>query len=310
MQSTRSSVLVVGSIAFDNLEMPHGTYENVLGGAATYSAISASFLAPTSIVGVVGNDFADSHLQSLRTRGVDTMGIERASGKTFVWRGRYSDDLMSRVTLQTELNVFANFSPKLPDAYKKAPFLLLGNIHPALQSIVLDQVTGPKLIAADTMNFWISGEPRALDAMLKRIDLLIINDEEARELSGIHNIPKAAADIHKRGPKRVIVKRGEHGALLFDSHGVFFTPAYPLEDVRDPTGAGDTFAGGLMGYLARNGEVTPQSLRKAMFFGAALASFCVEDVGTKRLLGLTQVDLAKRLRQFVDLVDHGGPLDI
>jgi sugar/nucleoside kinase (ribokinase family) len=306
----KDSLLVVGSIAFDDLEMPTGTFDDVLGGAATYSSIAASLLGPVRLVGVVGTDFDEAHLERLRGRGIDTAGVERVTGKTFRWRGRYSADLGSRVSLDTQLNVFADFRPKIPAAYKKSPYVMLGNIHPSLQLEVLDQVERPKLVAADTMNFWISGEPVALAAMLKRIDLLMINDEEARELSGIQNICKAAADVRKRGPSKVIVKRGEHGALLFDEHGVFFVPAYPLENVSDPTGAGDTFAGGLMGYLARSGgaNASPHALRCAMFFASALASFCVEDIGARKLEAVTRGDLAHRIAGFRSLVDYGGKL--
>jgi sugar/nucleoside kinase (ribokinase family) len=301
-------LLVVGSIAFDDLEMPSGSFKNVLGGAATYSSFAASLLAPVRLVGIVGTDFDEAHLDDLRARGVDTLGVERAEGKTFRWHGRYSSDLMSRVSLDTQLNVFADFRPKIPEAYKHSPYVLLGNIHPALQVSVLDQVAKPKLVAADTMNFWISGEPKALAEMLKRIDLLIINDEEARELSGIHNLVKAAQDIRKRGPGKLIIKRGEHGALLFDDAGVSFVPAYPLEDVLDPTGAGDSFAGGLLGYVARYGIESPHALRRAMFFAAACGSFCVEDIGSRRLRGVTKADLSRRIDAFAQMVDHGAKL--
>ncbi len=300
------SLLVVGSIAFDDLEMPTGSFKDVLGGAATYSALAASLLAPVRLVGIVGTDFDEAHLERLRARGVDTLGVERAQGKTFRWHGRYSDDLMSRVSLDTQLNVFADFRPKIPAAYKSSPYVLLGNIHPALQVSVLDQVDKPKLVAADTMNFWIKGEPKALAELLKRIDLIIINDEEARELSGIHNLVKAARDIMKRGPAKLIIKRGEHGALLFDEAGVSFVPAYPLEEVLDPTGAGDSFAGGLLGYLARYGIESRHSLRRAMYFAAALGSFCVEDIGPKRIAQITKGDLARRIDAFAQMVDHGA----
>ena len=302
------SLLIVGSIAFDDLEMPSGIFKDVLGGAATYSSLAASLLAPTRVVGIIGSDFPEATLVAMRERGIDTAGVERVAGKTFRWHGRYSEDLASRVSLDTQLNVFADFKPKIPAAYKASPFVLLGNIHPTLQVDVVSQVDKPKLVAADTMNFWISGEPTALGEMLKKIDLLVINDEEARELSGIHNLCKAAADIRKRGPSMLIVKRGEYGALLFDDAGMFFVPAYPLEDVRDPTGAGDSFAGGLMGYLARAGNASPHALRRAMFFASALGSFCVEDIGPKRLLGLAKADLARRIELFAKLVDYGGEL--
>jgi sugar/nucleoside kinase (ribokinase family) len=304
-----TELLVVGSIAFDDLEMPSGTFLDVLGGAATYSSMAASLLTRVRLVGVVGTDFDEALLANLRERGVDTSGVERANGKTFRWRGRYASDLMSRTTLDTQLNVFADFRPKIPAAFRGSPYVLLGNIHPQLQVDVLGQVERPKLVAADTMNFWISGEPKALGEMLKRVDLLIINDEEARELSGQHNIARAAAEVLKRGPKQLIIKRGEFGALLFDSHGAFFVPAYPLEDVLDPTGAGDSFAGGLMGYLAHHDDASPAAMRRALFFASAMGSFCVEGIGTKKVASLTGRDLARRIDQFRALVDYGGKLE-
>ncbi len=305
-----SPVLIVGSLAFDDLEMPFGTFNDVLGGAATYSSIAASLLCPVRLVGVVGADFPDSALTDLRSRGVDTAGVEHATGKTFRWRGRYSADLASRTTLDTQLNVFADFRPKIPSAFTSSPFVLLGNIHPALQLEVLAQVEKPKLVVADTMNFWITGEPRLLGEVLSKIDLLVINDEEARELSGVHNLVKAAADIRKRGPSRLIVKRGEHGALYFDEAGVFYAPAYPLEDVLDPTGAGDSFAGGLVGYIARSGDLAHHTMRRAMYFGSALGSFCVEGIGPRRLLEVAQEDLRRRMAAFMSLVETGGPVGL
>ncbi|MBX3209777.1 MAG: sugar kinase [Labilithrix sp.] len=304
----KSPALIVGSLAFDDLEMPSGTFLDVLGGAATYSSITASLLAPVRLVGVVGNDFPSAVLDDLKKRGVDTAGVEHADGKTFRWRGRYSPDLSSRTTLDTQLNVFADFRPKIPAEFRATPFVLLGNIHPALQLEVLAQVEKPKLVIADTMNFWITGEPKLLGDVLKKVDLLVINDEEARDLTGIHNLVKAAADIRKRGPSRLIIKRGEHGALYFDDAGVFFAPGYPLEEVVDPTGAGDSFAGGLVGYIARMGAVDHQTIRKAIYFGSALGSFCVEGIGPKRLLDVGAKDLDKRMQQFMALVETGGPV--
>ena len=304
------SLLVVGSIAFDDLEMPHGTYENVVGGAATYSAAAASLLAPVRLVGIVGKDFPDETLAKLRARGVDTAGVEHASGKTFRWRGRYSHDLQSRVSLDTQLNVFADFRPKLPDTFAESPYVLLGNIHPALQIEVLERMRRPKFVIADTMNFWITGEPKLLGDMLKRVDRLVINDEEARELSGKHNLRAAAAEIRKRGPKQLIIKRGEHGALLFEEEGMFFVPAFPLEDVRDPTGAGDSFAGGLAAYLASHDDIGSKTLRRAMFCASAMGSFCVEDVGTAKLFSLTRAELSGRLAAFMAMVDYGGALPL
>lgn len=303
-----SPVLIVGSLAFDDLEMPSGTFNDVVGGAATYSSIAASLLAPVRLVGVVGHDFPEAVLTDLNERGVDTAGVERAQGKTFRWRGRYAPDLASRTTLDTQLNVFADFSPKIPAAFRSTPIVLLGNIHPALQLEVLAQIDKPKLVVADTMNFWISGEPKLLGDVLSKIDLLVINDEECRELSGIHNLVRAAADVRRRGPSRLIVKRGEHGALYFDDAGAFFAPAYPLEEVHDPTGAGDSFAGGLVGYVARLGDLHHHVMRRAMYFGAALGSFCVEGIGPRRLLNVTQSDLRKRMEAFMALVETGGPV--
>jgi sugar/nucleoside kinase (ribokinase family) len=307
---TPNPLLIVGSIAFDDLDMPSGQHRDVLGGAATYSSLAASLLAhgAVRVVGIVGEDFPEAHLADLRARGVDTAGVERAAGKTFRWHGRYSDDLASRTTIDTQLNVFADFSPKLPPSYARSAFVLLGNIHPKLQVEVVHQTQQTRLVAADTMNFWIEREPAALGEMLQHVDLLVINDEEARQLSGISNLVRAAADIRKRGPKALVVKRGEFGALLFDDAGTFFVPAYPLEDVLDPTGAGDSFAGGMLGYLAARGEVSPGSLRKALFFAAAMGSFCVEGIGPSRLLSLRRGDLATRIAAFARLVDYGGDL--
>jgi sugar/nucleoside kinase (ribokinase family) len=304
----KSPALIVGSLAFDDLEMPSGTFNDVLGGAATYSSITASMLTPVNLVGVVGNDFPEAVLEDLKKRGVDTAGVEHANGKTFRWRGRYSSDLASRTTLDTQLNVFADFRPKIPPQFRQTPFVLLGNIHPALQLEVLAQVEKPKLVIADTMNFWITGEPKLLGEVLAKIDMLVINDEEVRELTGIHNIVKAAHEVRRRGPRCVIVKRGEHGALYFDDAGVFFAPAYPLEDVLDPTGAGDSFAGGLIGYIARVGEADHQTLRRAIYFGSALGSFCVEGIGPKRLLEVSAKDLGTRMQAFTTLVETGGPV--
>ncbi len=306
----RKPVLVVGSLAYDDLEMPSGTFENVVGGAATYTSIAASLLTPVRLVGVVGNDFPGNVLSDLAARGVDTAGVEHADGKTFRWRGRYSADLSSRTTLDTQLNVFADFKPKIPAAFRSSPYVMLGNIHPALQLEVLAQVDKPELVVADTMNFWITGEPKLLTEVLRKIDLLVINDEEARELSGIHNLVKAAADIRKRGPKHLIIKRGEHGALYFDDQGVFYAPGYPLEDVVDPTGAGDSFAGGLVGYIACVGNLAHPVMRRAIYFGSALGSFCVEGIGPRKLLEVTPAALKARMDAFMALVETGGRVEL
>lgn len=301
----RAPVLIVGSMAFDDLELPTGVFKDTVGGSATYASFAASTFTEVRVVAVVGDDFPAATLSSLESRGVQINGIERASGKTFRWAGRYDKDLVGRVTLDTQLNVFADFQPKIPEAHKDSPIVLLGNIHPALQSQVLDSVRAPDLCVADTMNFWIQGEPKKLEAMLARAHVLIINDEEARELSGIHNIRKAASDIRKRGPHTLIIKRGEHGALLFDDTGIFAVPGYPLEDVVDPTGAGDSFAGGFVGYLAAHVETDfkkpsvarARLLRTAMLYGTATASRSVEGVGTSKVETLATSDVDARVTQ-------------
>lgn len=307
IHATRSNdpILIVGSMAFDDLELPTTTEKDVVGGSATYAALSASLFAPARVVAVVGDDFPNAALEALGSRGVDTSGIERAQGKTFRWAGRYAANLATRTTLDTQLNVFADFRPKLPQAFRASPYLLLGNIHPSLQLEVLAQVESPKLVAADTMNFWISGERPTLLEMLKKIDTLVINDEELRQLAEEHNVKRAAAVVRAMGPKRLVVKRGEYGAMLFDDHGIFFAPAYPLEEEIDPTGAGDTFAGALMGYLSREGNLDRSSLRKALMVAATVASFCVEGVGTRRLEGLDRDQVGARLEDLRGLVHFG-----
>ncbi len=312
MTPSSENLLVVGSIAFDDLDMPSGEHRDVVGGSATYASLAAALLSPKSVrvVGVVGEDFPNQLIADMGARGIDTLGISRSPGRTFRWHGRYSADLATRTTLDTQLNVFADFSPKIDPAHCSSRFVFLGNIHPALQIDVVNQVPSAAFVAADTMNFWIEREPDQLAKMLRRIDLLLINDEEARQLAGIHNLVRAAAEIRKRGPKALVVKRGEFGALLFDDAGTFFVPAYPLEDVVDPTGAGDSFAGGLMGYLASLGGTSAKALRKSMFVASALGSFCVEGIGPQRLLEITRSDLSARLAAFARLVDHGGDLSL
>lgn len=311
MAGSTDSLLIVGSIAFDDVDLPSGEHRNVVGGSATYASLAASpFVRSGAVrmVGVVGSDFPQGTLVELETRGIDVSGIEHASGRTFRWHGKYSIDLASRTTIDTQLNVFASFSPKIPALHRNCAFVFLGNIHPELQIEVLEQVPRRKFVAADTMNFWIEREPAGLARMLRCVDLLIVNDEEARALSGIDNLVRAAVDIRKRGPKTLVIKRGEFGALLFDEAGTFFAPGYPLEEVLDPTGAGDSFAGGLMGYLTSRAEVTPWVVRKAMFFASSLGSFCVEGVGPTRLLGIGRSEIAARIAAFARLVDHGGEL--
>jgi sugar/nucleoside kinase (ribokinase family) len=296
-----NGLVVVGSVALDSVEANGTVHDDVLGGSASFFATAASYFTAVKLVAVVGDDMPEQHLKFLASRGVDLAGLERARGKTFRWKGRYTDDLCNRTTLDTQLNVFADFKPRLPEAWRDGEFLFLGNIHPALQLDVLTQVKKPRLVAMDTMNFWIEGEPAALAKVLEKVDLIVINDEEARLLSKEHNLPRAARAIRAMGPKTVIVKRGESGALLFHEHGVFAAPAYPLERVVDPTGAGDTFAGGFMGYLAHVRDVGPQAVRRAMFYGSVMASFCVEDYSLDRLRGLADGEIEGRYRAFRDL---------
>lgn len=309
-----SRLLIVGSVAFDDLELPTGTFKDVWGGSASYASLAASLFSPVDLVAVIGEDFPESNLDALRKHGVQVEGVERAKGRSFRWAGRYDATLSSRVTLDTQLNVFADFRPKIPAASRRAPFVLLGNIHPTLQLEVLDQVERPRLVVADTMNFWISGEPKALRKLLERVDVLVINDEEARELGEHHNVSRAAKAILGMGPKHLVVKRGEYGALLFGHESsAFFAPAYPLEDVYDPTGAGDTFAGGFLGYLAHvdalGGAIDRAAMRRAIVAGSALASFCVEAVGPNRLLSLTGDHVRERLSAFKALVHVEHELD-
>ncbi len=298
-----ASLLIVGSVALDDVDGPFGRHDDILGGSASFCATTASYLAPGAVelVAVIGDDFPDQHVAFLRERGIGISGLERVAGKTFRWRGRYADDLATRTSLDTQLGVFAGVRPKLGPAHREADLVFLGNIDPVLQLDVVEQVKHPKLVACDTMNFWISGKPAELARMLARVDLLVVNDEEARQLSGEHNLPRAARAIRALGPKTVIVKRGDSGALLFHEHGVFAAPAYPLEEVVDPTGAGDTFAGGFVGYLARVRELSPQAVRRAMFYGSVMASFCVEAMSLDRLRALTQSEIEGRYRAFRDL---------
>ena len=319
---TTRTILIVGSMAFDDLEFPwpiadpasaqaepRSTFRDVVGGSATYAALAASCFAPVRVVAVVGEDFPESVLESMRGRGIDTSGIERAAGRTFRWSGRYHEDMVGRDTLDTQLNVFASFQPKLPPSYRDSSIVLLGNIHPVLQLAVLDQLDAPSTVIADTMNFWIKGEPEALGRLLRRVDVLVINDEEARLLSGIHNIARAARDILGRGPRRLIIKRGEYGSLYFDGDGVFAAPALPLPTVVDPTGAGDSFAGGMAGFLASRGNISHHTMRHAIVHGTATASFCVEAVGTAGLAQLHRDHVSERVstvRKLYDLsIDPG-----
>jgi sugar/nucleoside kinase (ribokinase family) len=296
------SLLVVGSVAFDALESPYGKVERVVGGAATYFAVAASFFAHVSIVAIVGDDFTEKDAAIFRGRRIDTEGLERAPGKTFFWAGRYSENLNERVTLATELNVFAEFKPKLPEKYRGSKYVFLANIAPDLQRSVLQQVKGkPKLAALDTMNYWIERSNAELRETLRHVDILMINDSETRELSNEHNLLRAAKHIFKMGPATLVVKRGEYGAMMVDKNGVFSVPAFPLEEPHDPTGAGDSFAGGFMGYLAGAGQKTDAALRRAMVYGSVLGSFAVERFGLDRLRSLKRSEIHARARHFAKL---------
>ena len=296
------SLLVVGSVAFDALESPYGKVERALGGAATYFAVAASFFTHVSLVAIVGDDFTGDDEKIFRGRHIDTAGLERAAGKTFFWAGRYSENLNERVTLTTELNVFAEFKPRLPEKYRDSKYVFLANIAPELQRDVLHQVkVRPRLAALDTMNYWIERSNGELRETLKHVDILMINDSETRELSSEHNLLRAAKHIFKMGPTTLIVKRGEHGAMMVDRHGVFCVPAFPLEEPHDPTGAGDSFAGGFMGYLSGCGSKTDASLRRAMVYGSVLGSFAVEKFGLDRLRHLKRSEIHARARHFSKL---------
>ena len=296
------SLLVVGSVAFDALESPYGKVDRALGGAATYFAVAASFFTHVNLVGIVGDDFTEVDAQIFRGRTIDIDGLERATGKTFFWAGRYSEDLNERVTLTTELNVFAAFKPKLPKKYRNSRYVFLANIAPDLQRDVLHQVkVRPKLAALDTMNYWIERTNAELRKTLKHVDILMINDSETRELSNEHNLLRAAKHIFKMGPTMLVVKRGEYGAMMVDKRGVFCVPAFPLEEPHDPTGAGDSFAGGFMGYLAGCGDRSDAALRRAMVYGSVMGSFAVEKFGLDRLRHLKRNEIHARARHFAKL---------
>jgi sugar/nucleoside kinase (ribokinase family) len=295
------TLLVVGSVALDSIFTPFGETADALGGSAVYFSVAGSLLHPVQVVGVVGNDYPLAELELLAARGIDWSGVEHADGESFRWKGKYSYDLQSRETLETRLGVFADFQPKLPDAFRSAEFLFLGNIDPELQLGVLSQVRRPKLVVCDTMNYWIqSKKPQLLD-LLSRVDLLMVNDGEARELSGDWNIHRAGRWILAHGPKRVVIKQGEHGALLIEPTRTFYVPAFPLENVFDPTGAGDAFAGGFMAYLARTGSVSEDNIRRAMVVGATMGSFAVEQFGIRGFETVTLPDIWTRVKAFTDL---------
>lgn len=292
------SILVVGSVALDHVETPFGSVKDALGGSAIYFSAAASYFAPVRVVGVVGEDFPHQQLDFLNQRNVDFQGLETQPGKTFRWGGRYDFDLNSRTTLFTDLNVFEKFKPVIPQSYRDSEFVFLGNIAPDLQMDILNQIHSPKLVALDTMNYWIEGSPSDLRKTLKKVHVLLLNDSEARQLSQEPNLVKAARMIRAMGPQVLVIKKGEHGALMFLENTVFWAPAFPLETINDPTGAGDTFAGGFMGYLAKVSEVSVEEYRRALIFGSTLASFCVESFSMDRLKNLTPGEIRERFKAF------------
>ena len=299
------SLVAVGTVAFDDIITPFGHAEKVVGGACTYISLAAShFVKPVRIVSVVGDDFPEETLDYMRSRGVDLGGLQiKAGEKSFFWAGRYNKDFNSRDTLDTQLNVLATFDPVLPESYRNAQYLMLGNLTPQVQMRVLKQLKHrPKLVVLDTMNFWMDTALRDLLKVLKKVDVLTINDEEARQLSGEHSLVKAAKIIHKMGPAHLVIKKGEHGALLFNGRSVFFAPALPLMEITDPTGAGDTFAGGFIGWLAKTGDLSFANMKRAVIYGSAMGSFCVEKFGIDRLKGLTPAMIRNRVQKFADLV--------
>lgn len=296
------TVLVVGSVALDSVETPFGKVEEALGGAGTFFSASASHFTPVRLVGVVGSDYPVDRLQVLAQRGVDLAGVERADGESFRWRGRYRHDLNTAETLETRLGVFSHFRPKIPAHFRQTPYVFLANIDPRLQLDVLRQVEQPKLVAADTMNFWIESRRSDLLQLLPHVDILLLNDAEARQLTEQSNLVRAARWIMQRGPQHVVIKKGEHGAFMFTPDSIFFAPAYPLEDVFDPTGAGDAFAGGFIGYLAKTGKLDDAHLRRAVVYGSTMGSFAVERFSIDRLLEVERHDIACRLDAFGRLV--------
>ncbi len=297
-------ILIVGSVAFDSVETPHGRADMALGGSASYAGIAASYFAQPRVVGIVGEDFEDHHLRKLSDHGVDVRGIERAQGKTFHWKGRYHENMKDRDTLETALNVFQHFDPAIPAVYRNTPFVLLGNIDPKLQLSVLDQADGARFVAMDTMNFWINTARDALVEVLKRIDLLFINDEEAMQLADEWSVIGAAEKLLRMGPKFVVIKRGEHGAILFGPKLTLFVPAVLLSNVVDPTGAGDTFAGGFMGQLSRTGALDRSGLASALTWGTVMASFTVEAFSVEGICGLSSDAIADRRKTLVEMVRY------
>ena len=299
-----SKLLIVGTVAFDAIETPFGSTDKILGGAATYISLAASYCDVTSgIVSVVGGDFPKEFFKELNQKNIDTSGIEIIEdGKTFYWHGKYHNDLNKRDTLTTQLNVLADFKPKVPKKFQDSEFLMLGNLHPSVQMEVIRQIPKrPKLVALDTMNYWMDNTWDELMEVVAKVDIITINDEEARQMSGEHSLVKAAQKIHKMGPQYVVIKKGENGALLFNNGDAFFAPALPLEEVFDPTGAGDTFAGGFIGHMAGARDISFNSMKRAVIAGSNLASFCVEKFGTERMLNLTKEEIVNRLYQFKQL---------
>lgn len=295
---TDPKLLVVGSLAFDSVETPFGRVNDILGGSASFLSTAASYFCGVRMVGVVGEDFPEEHLATFRARRIDTSGVERRAGSTFRWRGRYDTNLNVAHTLETQLNVLASFDPRLPAAWNDSSFVVLGNLSPEVQARVLDQLKSPKLVAADTMNYWIERARPALEKTLERVQLLSVNDAEARQLSGEYNLVKAAQIIRRMGPEVVVVKRGEHGATVFTEHDIFMAPAYPLQSIKDPTGAGDSFAGAMVGYLAARGSLEPVVLRQAAVIGSVLASFAVEDFSLQRFQSLSRDEIRVRFTEF------------
>jgi sugar/nucleoside kinase (ribokinase family) len=299
------SLLVIGTVAFDAIETPFGKTDKIIGGAATYASMSASFFKKNiNLVSVVGEDFPTSGIKMMQDRGISTEGLQIKKGeKTFFWSGKYHEDMNSRDTLDTQLNVLSTFDPVIPESYQDCEFLMLGNLMPGIQQQVIKGLRNrPKLIVMDTMNFWMEVALADLLETIKMVDLLTVNDAEARQLTGEYSLVKAARKILTMGPKYLIIKKGEHGALLFHGNEVFFAPALPLEDVFDPTGAGDTFAGGFIGYLSSTGDISFESMKRAVIYGSAMASFCVEKFGLERIENLTDAELDERIQQFIDLV--------
>ena len=296
-----ASILVVGSVAFDSVKTPFGEAEEILGGSATYFSVAASYFAPVRVVAVVGSDFGDKHVDVFRKHKIDIEGLTRTEGRTFRWRGEYGYDLNEAHTLETQLNVFETFKPVIPESYRKSEYVFLGNIDPELQLSVLEQIKRPRVVACDSMNFWIKGKLNAVQRTIQHVDILIINDAETRMLADDANLVRAANKVLAMGPKTLIVKRGEYGVLMFHGQSIFGAPAFPLEDVFDPTGAGDTFAGGFMGALAHASEVSERVFRRGIIFGSVMASFNVEKFSHERLTDLTRAEIDQRFRQFKHL---------